>query len=490
MCGLVGAIAKTTSGFWSTDGDIFKEMLYCDVLRGRDATGVYGVTKNGNVAYAKQATPGGWFISSAEYKDWEKRINPDFHVMVGHNRKATHGDKKDKDAHPFVNKRIVLVHNGMIRNHKDFCKDSTVDSNAIANALETRDYKDVLKEVNGAFAFIWYDLENKLLHFVRNKDRPLSIIETERSWYMASEGMMAHWIASRNNQNVLSATLIPEGVVHTIEIQQDKPKFIETEKVELYTPKTYVYSGTSGGSTYQAPKSHGRSGGIAGSIGKDTSTLFLDKETVIRPVQEWLAKGDLVSLELVEYSDFTKAHYADTHETVTLQAKVLNCDLEGPTFYANVPIALAKELVEGTNVFTATVRAINYGALNKVRVYVDEVEVNDVQETENGIFITNLQFASDDFINHCDKCMKLVGWKNLDEMRITYRYHYTDFVDVNIICPACHTKEKNQNASSTSALQNVESELQEVARRAEETASQIASRSLEEGLTGYYGTFD
>ena len=55
MCGLVALIAKRQAGFFSPDQDIFKQMLYADAVRGWDATGVFGVTKGGNIDVKKQA---------------------------------------------------------------------------------------------------------------------------------------------------------------------------------------------------------------------------------------------------------------------------------------------------------------------------------------------------------------------------------------------------------------------------------------------------
>ena len=59
-------------------------------------------------------------------------------MIIGHNRKATHGSKTDNNSHPFWSddNKIVLVHNGMVSNQKDFCKEATVDSEAICNAPE------------------------------------------------------------------------------------------------------------------------------------------------------------------------------------------------------------------------------------------------------------------------------------------------------------------------------------------------------------------
>lgn len=483
MCGLVGIVAKTPQGFWNTEADIFREMLYCDVVRGKDATGVFGVNKYGNLSYAKQSSPAGWFISSAEYKEFERTITPSLHVAIGHNRKATHGEKRDADAHPFIKDTICLVHNGMIRNHKDFCKESTVDSNAIANAFASGDFKDILKEVNGAFAFIWYDLKTRQLHFIRNKERPLCIVETDRAWIIASEGMMAHWIAARNNQQVKSAAVIPDSVLHTINLDTKETKQIVTTPLKLYTPPIYPVACTSGGSTIPTPKKR------TDTVEKNDveATLFIDPETLNRPIHEWLSKEDLVSLEILEYSDFESKSFRGTH--VTLTCKFLNCNLEGPTFFVTVTVAEVREYLK-TCVLTARVKHINYTRANKIQIYANVIGPEDIIETKNGMFITHTQWLADDFVNHCDSCFKLVQWSALEEANVTYKYKNNDWVDINIECATCITKKDTTNAPSTNSLQDVERKLQEVATRAEETAAKLASVTSIQRQTPANGTYD
>jgi len=55
MCGIIGLLAKNQSGFFSKDADIFSQLLYADAVRGWDATGVFGVLRNGDVDIKKQA---------------------------------------------------------------------------------------------------------------------------------------------------------------------------------------------------------------------------------------------------------------------------------------------------------------------------------------------------------------------------------------------------------------------------------------------------
>ena len=76
MCGLVGILTKRTNGFFSAEADAFQQMLYADAVRGHDATGVFGVTKEGNVDIKKQAAAASIFVSSTEFSSFKAKIVP------------------------------------------------------------------------------------------------------------------------------------------------------------------------------------------------------------------------------------------------------------------------------------------------------------------------------------------------------------------------------------------------------------------------------
>lgn len=57
MCGLISLIAKRDVGFFNKHADIVQQMLYADAVRGWDATGLFGITKEGNVDIVKRAAP-------------------------------------------------------------------------------------------------------------------------------------------------------------------------------------------------------------------------------------------------------------------------------------------------------------------------------------------------------------------------------------------------------------------------------------------------
>ena len=174
-------------------------MLIADMFRGMDSTGVFGVNKHGNLDMLKDASASPFFLSKKDSgTQFFNNIISDYHIMVGHNRKATMGVIEAGNAHPFIVGDICLVHNGTLINHKKLA-DTVVDSQAICTHINEHGYKETLKNIEGAYALIWYNANNKTVYFCRNAERPLYLVETQDRIYLASEGKMLDWLLDRNN---------------------------------------------------------------------------------------------------------------------------------------------------------------------------------------------------------------------------------------------------------------------------------------------------
>ncbi len=209
MCGIVGVIAKNKAALWPGDLTIFEEMLIVDSLRGKDSTGVFAVLGNSQVRITKAATHPLNFVGTKQWEDTRSMAVSTGHIVVGHNRKATQGAITRDNAHPFVEGNIILVHNGTIPNHKNDVGDAEVDSHAVCQSFAKDGYEKTLAELGGAWALVWYDLNDKCLYAVRNDERPLCIIESEKIFVLASEGYMGGWVMARNATKSTNMKLIP-----------------------------------------------------------------------------------------------------------------------------------------------------------------------------------------------------------------------------------------------------------------------------------------
>lgn len=248
MCGIVGVVTKGQTTFSTTQENVFEDMLYVDAVRGEDSTGVILVDKDETFHIAKEASPPAWFIPQLMQFEPYKKMWTKGKAAIGHNRKKTIGKIEDVTAHPFVvNNEFAMVHNGTLTGHRQLAN-TNVDSEALAivlhKAFEKADFKEDLEEtlgkVNGAYAVAMYDQRHNKIRLLRNKERPLAMIETPTNFFFASEASMLFWILQRQNVPLFENKLkiVPEHTVVEIDIATGATTFTEITPKKILPPPT------------------------------------------------------------------------------------------------------------------------------------------------------------------------------------------------------------------------------------------------------------
>jgi glutamine---fructose-6-phosphate transaminase (isomerizing) len=174
MCGIVG--------FYGQSKDVLDTLLtglYRLEYRGYDSAGVALISRDNEIFHSK---------ATGKVNQLEQKLNsttlPDFaKVGIAHTRWATHGEPSEENAHPHFSfdKKIAVVHNGIIENYKILKADleaegikfvSKTDTEVVAHLI-SKNYKTDLKQavldtlpmLKGAFAFgiICQDEPNRLI---------------------------------------------------------------------------------------------------------------------------------------------------------------------------------------------------------------------------------------------------------------------------------------------------------------------------------------
>jgi hypothetical protein len=178
-------------------------------------------------------------VHRKDFKSFCDDLLKDGKIFVGHNRAATKGDITDANAHPFsVDDKIVLVHNGTVRGDHKKLKDTEVDTEAIAHVIaEEPDISKALKKINAAYALVWYDIQKKKLHLIRNHERPLYTATLKNGGFIfASEKETLDYVISRHTLSIDDGPVnYKSGTLATISLE--KPKKIEYEDIDHH----YVY---------------------------------------------------------------------------------------------------------------------------------------------------------------------------------------------------------------------------------------------------------
>lgn len=191
MCGIVGYVGARECADVLADG--LKKLEY----RGYDSAGIAVFEKN-KIVVEK---------SKGKLSDLINKMNdgikPHGHCGIGHTRWATHGEPSDINSHPHGNKRVTIVHNGIIENYKqikDFLIaqgygfESETDTETVAKLLDY--YYDgnpietigkVIDKVEGSYALgiLFRDYPETI--FAVRKDSPLIIGVGENENFIASD---------------------------------------------------------------------------------------------------------------------------------------------------------------------------------------------------------------------------------------------------------------------------------------------------------------
>lgn len=191
MCGIVGYVGERECADVLVDG--LRRLEY----RGYDSAGIAVFQKDRIVVEKSKGK-----LADLESK-MENQGKPHGHCGIGHTRWATHGEPSDINSHPHGNKRVTIVHNGIIENYKqikDFLInqgygfESETDTETVAklldyyydgNPIET--ISKMIDKVNGSYALgiLFRDYPGTI--FAVRKDSPLIIGVGENENFIASD---------------------------------------------------------------------------------------------------------------------------------------------------------------------------------------------------------------------------------------------------------------------------------------------------------------
>lgn len=197
MCGHVGVAGV----IGIKQESILKQLLVVDSLRGTDSTGIASVSRNnGFVRVAKQVgDPYNLFCD----KRFDQAMGGIHKAIIGHNRWATVGGVTKATAHPFEFDTLVGAHNGTLTNKHALknAGDFKVDSENLFHHIEEEGLHAAMKIARGAWALVWWDKLEHTLNFLRNAERPLSMVVSKdgKGLYWASEKWMLEGVLGRES---------------------------------------------------------------------------------------------------------------------------------------------------------------------------------------------------------------------------------------------------------------------------------------------------
>ena len=196
MCGIFGYVSKDNINAVPVILDGLKRLEY----RGYDSSGIAAVTRRGIFSRKKSGR-----ISELE-KVIDRKVEST--VAIGHTRWATHGAPTDKNSHPHFScdKKIYLVHNGIIENFRELRTKllkkghkftSDTDTEVIAHLVEDfgnsggnsfeESVRLALKSIVGTYALTIIHAEHPGKIIVARNSSPLLVGFSDDAKYVASD---------------------------------------------------------------------------------------------------------------------------------------------------------------------------------------------------------------------------------------------------------------------------------------------------------------
>lgn len=237
ICGLVG-IAGVIG---LQEKKAFRHLLVFDTIRGEHSTGVLFVTSSGNSEIMKKVGSPFELFDSKRYESLLSQPNV---ILMGHNRHATQGAINSRNAHPFEFPSIIGMHNGtLVSQHLlDDSRDFLVDSENIYHHMEKNGHMHTAANLHGAYSLTWYNKEDRKLHFMRNKERPMCYTRSKsgNTLFWASEAWMLS--VSLAKAKIDYGTIVETTIhkLYTLSMHQGAqhklPDFIEEDVVPYVAP--------------------------------------------------------------------------------------------------------------------------------------------------------------------------------------------------------------------------------------------------------------
>lgn len=392
MCGLVGLITGWGTGLYNAETDMFQQLLYIDVFRGADATGVALVHKDASVEILKEASSSDVFLKDkASVFLCNGAGRQTGKALLGHNRKSTIGADNDENAHPFViDDRYVFFHNGTLKQHKKL-HDTNVDSEALGMHLarcegDKAKLEEALSHVDGAYACVWYDQDKHTVYMLRNKERPLVLARFENSggFAYASEAWMLMGICSRNNQKVKSYDVLTEDVLYSIDLDIN-PLVVKEEilTIKKSSPQSHKQHRSSG---QKAP------GATTADDDEDLGELAdgITKRFAKQIMSKYLASNTKIKFEIDDFIETQVGSKLPSHVRQDFMVWGTNkTQYPGVVFRGVIRDLSEDELIElGEDYVQATINYTEWSNKSKiVTAHVREIAASSIQTQNETPFI-------------------------------------------------------------------------------------------------------
>ncbi len=237
MCGIACVAGDSNSAKYCYEA--LSQLEY----RGYDSAGIAGIIEREIEIFKKEGRVKNIQSFADEFKA---------ELVISHTRWATHGKPSDINSHPHLSndKKIAIVHNGIIENYKDIKKHcqsqgvvfaSDTDSECISQLISI-EQGNILEKVKAATSMLKGSYALGILSLEDNaivacaKESPLYIAKTTNGNMVASDvicfnGIASEYYAVKQNEYVLITK--DEIIVYTKDFEKKKVQYLSLDSLNI-----------------------------------------------------------------------------------------------------------------------------------------------------------------------------------------------------------------------------------------------------------------
>tara|TARA_B100000315_G_C14578735_1_gene589299 strand:- start:2275 stop:3195 length:921 start_codon:yes stop_codon:yes gene_type:complete len=267
MCGLAGMFLKNANrskADYNLIGEVISSLLVEASIRGRHATGLAIVDRDGGNTIRKSPVSAERFVSLYNYKQALNWIDNRTGALIGHTRYATKGSPlRNRNNHPIKAGTVIGTHNGSVWNDDELFdkynleRYAEVDSEVLFRMFDVAGddnqfFDDMLPNVRGVVSAVWSDLEFPEHVYVFKGNNPLEMV------YIKDLKAYAYASTVEILLDGLEA-VIPDAIVKPVKIPKWSVMRINTSNFKIKTNSARISRLSSTQTTSRGITSHGAS---------------------------------------------------------------------------------------------------------------------------------------------------------------------------------------------------------------------------------------
>ena len=245
QCGIILGRKRRKADEQKMLHDIFTRLLILNEARGKDATGMMTMQRDGLWSLYKENIPVRQFVKSEDFQDTIEGVSDKTTLLAGHARWATVGKASNpRNNHPIMAGHVIGTHNGTITNANEAAKMLRLPRNA---KVDSEVIFRIATSVIDKSGYISLDKLKNKLYYLRGEMSAVLVSRTDPSRVLVLKGTKPLHLRYSKKARVIvySSEDIPlDAVLENTNLKWEKVNLKKNTCMEVYCIKPLQFSMT------------------------------------------------------------------------------------------------------------------------------------------------------------------------------------------------------------------------------------------------------